>query len=422
MQVTMSTTVVRIPEIYISFPRRITQSNILGRWLALGLSLFLAACVAPSVPPVAPPVVTPPKIVAPPVAPFAASNWEVLPEWQTLDLVPSWPALLQSCHALKAKPHWKEICTGAQQLGTDDNATLRNFYETWFTPYQVRNPDGSEQGLITGYYEPKLYGSRTKTERFKYPLYAVPDDLLSIDLGDEYPQLKGLRLRGRLQGKRVVPYYSSAEIDAKNNATGANAFKARELFWVDNAIELSFLHIQGSGRIELPDGKLLKVGYADQNGHPYVSLGKKLIEAGELKLEEASMQGIKNWAEKNPDKLPALLAQNPSYVFFRELSEGLTAPLGALGVPLTGEYSLAIDPRTIPLGAPVFLSTTYPNESTPLNRLMLAQDTGGAIRGAVRADFFWGFGETAAAQAGKMKQKGRMWVLFPKGGEPVSTQ
>jgi membrane-bound lytic murein transglycosylase A len=394
--------------------------NIAGKWLALGLSLLLAACAAPRVPPVITPPVIPPKIVAPHVAPFAASDWEMLPDWQTLDLAPSWPAFLQSCHALKFKPHWKEICANAQQLGADDSAALRAFYENWFTPYQVRNPDGSEQGLITGYYEPKLYGSRTRTERFKYPLYAVPDDLLTIDLVEVYPQLKGMRLRGRLQGKRVVPYFSSGDIYAKADATGADALKAHELFWVDNVIELSFLHIQGSGRIELPDGTLVKVGYADQNGYPYVSLGKKLVEAGELKLEEASMQGIKSWAERNPDKLPAMLAQNPSYVFFRELPESLSAPLGALGVPLTEEYSLAVDPHTIPLGVPVFLSTTYPNDNASLNRLMLAQDTGGAIRGAVRADFFWGFGERAAAQAGKMKQKGRMWVLFPKGGEPVS--
>ncbi len=411
---------VQIPRTH--FGHTIGRANIFAKWLALGLSLLLAACVAPRVPPVvAPPVTPPPQIVVPPVAPFAASKWEMLPDWQALDLAPSWPALLQSCRVLKAKPHWQEICASAEQLGTGDNAALRTFYETWFTPYQVRNPDGSEQGMITGYYEPKLYGSRTKTARFRYPLYAVPDDLLTIDLGEAYPQLKDLRLRGRLQGKRVVPYYSRAEIDAKvDSPTDANALKARELFWVDNAVELFFLQIEGSGRIELPDGKLMKVGYADQNGHPYVSIGKKLVEAGELKLEEASMQGIKNWAEKNPDKLPALLAQNPSYVFFRELPDSLSAPLGALGVPLTDEYSLAVDARTIPLGAPVFLSTTYPNDNAPLNRLMLAQDTGGAIRGAVRADFFWGFGETAATQAGKMKQQGRMWVLFPKGGEPKS--
>ncbi|MDD5181211.1 MAG: MltA domain-containing protein [Gallionellaceae bacterium] len=393
------------------------------KWIIWGLCALLAACAAPLKPPVTvtppppqaavpPPVVSP--AIAPPVQPFAVSKWEMLPDWQTMNLTPSWPAFLQSCRMLKAKPGWQAACTRGEQLGADDSSVLRAFYEEWFTPYQVFNPDGSEQGMITGYYEPLLKGSRSRTSRFRYPLYAAPDDLLQIDMGEAYPQLKDLRLRGRLQGKRVVPYYSRAEIDA-----GAGSLKGRELFWVEDAVELFFLQVQGSGRIELPDGKLVKIGYAEQNGYPYVSIGKKLVEAGELKLEEASMQGIKAWAGQHPDKLGALLAKNPSYVFFRELPDGLTAPLGALGVPLTNEYSLAVDARTIPLGAPVFLATTHPNDNTPLNRLMLAQDTGGAIKGAVRADFFWGFGNQAAMQAGKMKQQGRMWVLFPKGSEPV---
>ena len=398
------------------------------KWHAWWLCILLAACAAPPKPPIAPPVIPPqviqPPVVAPPAPQFAVSKWEMLPDWQTLDLAPSWPALLQSCRALKTKPNWQEVCANAEKLDTEQlgaeksglggSLVLHAFYEAWFTPYQVFNTDGSEQGMITGYYEPLLKGSRSRTTRFRYPIYAAPDDLLQIDLSDAYPQLKDLRLRGRLQGKRVVPYYNRAEIDA-----GARSLKGRELFWVENAVELFFLQIQGSGRIELPDGKLAKIGYAEQNGYPYVSIGKKLIEMGELKLEEASMQGIRTWAEQHPGKLSALLAQNPSYVFFRELPDGLSAPLGALGVPLTDEYSLAVDARTIPLGAPVFLATTYPNDNTPLNRLMLAQDTGGAIRGAVRADFFWGFGAQAAAQAGKMKQQGRMWVLFPKGGEPM---
>lgn len=338
----------------------------------------------------------------------------MLPDWRTVDLQPSWTAFLQSCRALKNKPGWQAVCARAAELTQPDNAALHLFFEEGFTPYQVFNPDGSAQGLITGYYEPKLAGSRVKTDRFRYPLYAVPDDLLTIDLSEVYPQLKDLRLRGRLQGKRVVPYYNRTEID-----DGKAALSGRELFWTDNAIDLFFLQIQGSGRIELPDGSLVKVGYADQNGYPYVSIGKKLVEMGELKLEEASMQGIKSWAEQHPEKLGALLAQNPSYVFFRESPNGLTAPTGALGVPLTGAYSIAVDARTIPLGAPVFLATTFPNSADPLNRLMLAQDTGGAIKGAVRADFFWGFGEQAGIQAGRMKQSGQMWVLFPKGAEPA---
>jgi len=377
--------------------------------------LFLAACAVPPKPPAAIPPVTPP-VVQPvlPVAPFAVSKWEMLPDWQNVDLQQSWTAFRQSCRALKNKPDWQQVCTQAGELAQTDNDTLRGFFEQAFTPYQVYNPDGTSQGLVTGYYEPRLLGSRVKTARFKYPLYAAPDDLLTIDMSELYPQFKGMRLRGRLEGKRVVPYFSRAEIDG-----GKGALPGRELFWVENEVELFFLQIQGSGRIELADGSLVKVGYADQNGHPYVSIGRRLIDMGEIKLEDASMQGIKNWAEQNPEKLAALLEQNPSYVFFRELPDGLSAPLGALGVPLTNEYSIAVDPRTIPLGAPVFLSTTYPNRAAPLNRLMLAQDTGGAIRGAVRADFFWGFGDQAGALAGRMKQRGQMWVLFPKGAEPA---
>lgn len=378
--------------------------------LALALSVLLAACTVnppkPAVAPVAP--------VLPPAPAFNVSKWEMLPQWLDMNIAPSWPAFLQSCKALKAKPHWQDVCARAEQVDRNDSAAQRAFYQEWFVPYQVFNPDGSDQGTITGYYEPLLKGSRVRTERFRYPLYGVPDDLLTIDLGDAYPPLKGIRLRGRLDGKRVVPYYNRAQID-----NGIQGLHGHELFWVDNAVELFFLQIQGSGRIELPDGSVVKVGYADQNGLPYVSIGRKLVEAGAFKLEEASMQRIKEWADKNPKKLNALLEQDMSYVFFRELPNALSAPLGALGVPLTDEYSLAVDAHTIPLGAPVFLSTTMPDSTTPLNRLMLAQDTGGAIRGAVRADFFWGFGENAANQAGRMKQPGRMWVLFPKGDEPA---
>jgi len=338
----------------------------------------------------------------------------MLPDWRTIDLQPAWAAFWQSCNALKNKPAWQPVCSRANALTQPDNNSLHTFFEQGFTPYQVYNPDGTSQGLITGYYEPRLYGSRVKTDRFRYPLYGSPDDLLTIDLGDAYPQLKDLRLRGRLQGNRVVPYYNRSEIDHDKAP-----LKGRELFWVDNAVDLFFLQIQGSGRIELPDGSLVKVGYADQNGHQYNSIGRKLVDMGAFKLEEASMQNIKLWALQHPDQLTSLLEHNPSYVFFRELPTTLSAPLGALGVPLTNEYSMAVDTRTIPLGAPVFLSTTYPNTTDPLNRLMLAQDTGGAIRGAVRGDFFWGFGDQAGTMAGRMKQQGQMWVLFPKGAEPT---
>ena len=178
-------------------------------------------------------------------------------------------------------------------------------------------------------------------------------------------------------------------------------------------IELFFLQVQGSGRVELPDGRRVRVGYAEQNGHPYQSIGRWLVEKGELKLEQASMQGIQAWARANPKRLNELLNANPSFVFFRELPDSGGGPLGALGVPLTAGRSIAVDPRAIPLGAPVFLSTTQPLSEQPLQRLVMAQDTGGAIKGAVRADFFWGFGAEAGAQAGRMRQKGEMWALLP---------
>jgi membrane-bound lytic murein transglycosylase A len=188
----------------------------------------------------------------------------------------------------------------------------------------------------------------------------------------------------------------------------------KEIVWVEDAVELFFLQIQGSGRVKLDHGETIMLGYADQNGYPYRSIGRLLVDRGDLPLERASMQGIKAWARQNPAKLQDLLNYNASYVFFRELPAGLPGPLGALGVPLTARRSIAVDARHIPLGAPVFLATTMPNSRQPLQRLMLAQDTGGAIRGAVRADFFWGFGDEAAALAGGMRQTGKMWVLLPK--------
>jgi membrane-bound lytic murein transglycosylase A len=213
-----------------------------------------------------------------------------------------------------------------------------------------------------------------------------------------------------VEGNRVVPYLARGDIDAETAP-----LKGLELAWVDDPIDLFFLHIQGSGQVELETGERIRVGYAEQNGHPYRSLGRELIDRGEIAPERASMQGIKDWARRNPRKLQEFLNANPSYVFFRELAPDLPGPLGSLGVPLTPERSIAVDARVVTLGAPVYLATTWPNTSEPLNRLMVAQDTGGAIAGGVRADFFWGFGEAAGAQAGRMRQPGRMWVLLPKG-------
>ena len=342
------------------------------------------------------------------VSHLRASNWDAVPGWRDDNPQLAWNAFLTGCGTLKHQPAWRSICTVALALEQPARDTLLRFFEVNFTPYQVVNPDGSDNGLTTGYYEPLLHGSRTRSARYRYPVYGVPDDIVVIDLGKLYPELKYMRLRGRLEGRRVVPYFDRAQIEA-----GAAPLAGREILWVEDPVELFFLHIQGSGRVRLESGETIMLGYAEQNGHPYRSIGRLLIDRGELTLEQASMQGIKAWARRNPARLQDLLNNNPSYVFLHELPAGLSSPPGTLGVPLTAGRSIAVDPRYIPLGAPVFLATTMPNSNQPLRRLMLAQDTGGAIRGAVRADFFWGFGNEAGILAGAMRQRAKMWVLLP---------
>lgn len=279
-----------------------------------------------------------------------------------------------------------------------------------FQPYQLVGDGGRNEGLATGYYEPLLRGSRTLKGGFRYPIYGTPDDLITIDLPAFGMGDRGSRLKARLDNRRAVPYFDRAQIES-----GLAPVRGREIAWVDDPVELFFLQVQGSGRIELDDGSVMRVGFADHNGHPYRSIGRHLIDRGELTLERASMQGIKAWAQKNPEKLREVLNHNPRYIFFRELPSNLDGPLGSLGVPLTARRSIAVDPRHVPLGAPVFLATTWPLSNKPLNQLVMAQDTGSAIRGAVRADFFWGYGDAAGQEAGRMKQSLRMWLLLPHG-------
>ena len=314
---------------------------------------------------------------------------------------------------MEKREAWRAVCAGAQTLAVAPESEIASFFELNFDPLRVVNSDGSDTGMVTGYYEPLLKGSRVRTPRYRFPLYGVPPDLLVVDLGSLYPELQGRRVRGRLDGNRVVPYFSRGEIDRE-----PGAIKGNELVWVDDAVDAFFLHIQGSGQVEFQSGERMRVGYADQNGHPFRSLGRLLIQRGEIAPERASMLGIKDWARRNPARVQEYLDANPSYVFFRELPRELPGPLGALGVPLTPERSIAVDARVVPLGAPVYLSTTWPNAADPLERLVMAQDTGGAIAGGVRADFFWGFGDAAGSIAGRKRQAGRMWVLLPKGYVP----
>lgn len=370
--------------------------------LSVLLASLLAACTTTA---------PPPSPAAPVTSRYLEAEWAQLPGWPGENLLASWPAWLNSCARLQARPAWQAACAEAAALGPTDDATVRAYFERRFRPWRIEASDGRDTGLITGYYEALLTGSLVPKPG-SVPLYAVPDDLLTLDVGELYPELKGARLRGRLDGRTVHPYWSRADIDAGRGPT-----PDKVLAWADDPIDAFFLQIQGSGRVQLEDGTMLRLGYADQNGHPYRAIGKWLVDNGALPLEQASMQGIRAWAQANPARVPEMLHTNPSYVFFRVLPEGGGA-IGALNVPLTDGASIAVDPKSIPLGSPVYLATTRPNSDEPLQRLVHAQDTGGAIRGPVRADFFWGFGKGAGELAGRMKQRGAMWLLWPADQPP----
>ena len=398
----------------------------------LSAALVLAACRSTPEQQVAPPPAKPVLIPAPaptqpaplPVPPpetqvatpplpgghLRRGRWSDLPGWRDDDPADAWDAFLTSCSAVRTQDAWRKVCAAAAAAPRPDKVQARRFFETNFTPYQLLQSGGGGEGLATGYYEPLLRGSRTQTSLYRYPVYGVPDDLVIVDMPAFGIDTREPRVRARLDGKRIVPYFERAQIEA-----GAAQVRGREIVWVNDPVELFFLQIQGSGRIELDDGNIVRVGFAEHNGHPYRSIGRLLIDRGELPAERASMQGIKAWAQQNPHKLREVLDHNPRYIFFRELPAGLSGPLGALGVPLTARRSIAVDPRYVPLGAPVYLATTWPLSAKPLNQLMLAQDTGTAIRGAVRADFFWGYGDDAGREAGRMKQTLRMWLLLPQG-------
>jgi membrane-bound lytic murein transglycosylase A len=392
---------------------------------SIAAALVLSACTTAPVqqpaPPPAPPVQPAPPVapVPPPVAPappappakpdFIPAAWSDLPGWDRDDLRAAWPAFMQSCSKLAAQADWKEPCAIARNVDAGSDDAIRLFFESFLQPHKVVAPDGADSGLITGYYEPLLRGSRKKGGAYTTALYKVPDDMVIVDLGSVYPELQGKRVRGKLKGKRVTPYPARADI-AKEGLPG------NELLWVDDPVEAFFLEVQGSGRVQLSDAETVRVAYADQNGRGYESIGKWLVQQGELTVEQASAQGIKAWIAGHPTRMQELFNVNPSYVFFREekLPDPNLGPRGTLNVPLTAQRSVAIDRSQIPLGVPVYLNTTQPASDIPFQRLMMAQDTGGAIKGPIRMDVFFGFGSEAAESAGRMKQRGNIWVLLPK--------
>lgn len=344
-----------------------------------------------------------------------AVSFSDLPGWQSDRHGAAVTALLRSCEKPIATDQpikvavedWSGPCSAAQKLPTNDDAAARKFFETWFLPFQTS--DGSkEDGLFTGYFEAELHGARQADSKFSVPLYRLPDDHVAVDLSQFDQKLRGKHIVGRVEDGKLRPYHPRGVIDK-----GALAGRGQELLWVDDLIDAFVLHVQGSGRVILLDGSVVRVGFAGHNGLSYRSIGRALIERGALQPGGASWNDIRNWIEQNPDQAADLLAVNERFIFFRELTGD--GPIGAAGVALTPGRSLAVDKRFVPYGLPIWLDTNWPNElARPLRRLMVAQDTGAAIRGPVRGDFFWGYGPDALAFAGKMKSRGRYFLLFPR--------
>jgi membrane-bound lytic murein transglycosylase A len=480
---------------------------------------------------------------------FVPAKWSDLPGWHDDDLADAWKALRASCSVLATRTAWSGPCSRAAGVPLRNDA-IRGFLETEFVVYQIQGTDRSASGIITGYYEPLLNGSRAASARYRYPVYGVPADLLyfdaramrsrplgvtlsvnvdgrnvvplptgesakgfakrtyRLDVRDGLADVRDKRIRVRIDGDRIVPYWTRAEINA--GALG----QTKPIAWVDSAADLYSMHVQGSGKLRLPDGRLLRVAFAEQNGHPFTpplvartrggapeavpllrglaidfaALDEPAADGGSDSAADAAptTRGAKRPAGKgraasgpsttasdgmSPEvaRMVDMLLRNqvttpgvdysnagnaggsapaagkstldaplgatkpppshfgrpaaffdsdPSYIFFREIPDSAAGPIGALGIPLTPGRSIAVDPRTTPLGFPVFIATQ--SRGGGINRLMLAQDTGGAIRGAVRADYFWGFGPKAGERASQMKDTGRMWLLMPRDVQPAS--
>jgi membrane-bound lytic murein transglycosylase A len=305
-----------------------------------------------------------------------------------------------------------------------NDAAARQFFETYFTPYQIFHSQG-DTGLLTGYYEASLLVSRVRTPDYSIPIRAKPNDLVMLDLGEFRDELRGQRLAGRVVEGRLRPYETRAEIEAGQLPKAQD----RALFWAKDAVDVFFLQIQGSGILTLSDGTTARIGYDGQNGHVYTAIGKELIARGALKKEEVSMQTIRAWLQKNPDQAKDVLQKNQSYVFFRDITKDVQGegPLGGAGLSLKPLRSLAIDRSLLPYGLPIYIDSKHPDwqaddfqqfPSGRISRLMIAQDTGGAIRGPVRGDFFWGSGQRAEHLAGLMKEQMRSWVLLPRSAAP----
>jgi len=364
----------------------------------------LVACSSPPLPPTAPPedkpVTTPPAPGVDGALLRARARWvpvrfTELPGWDADRLADLWPALLRGCE--RPAPGWASVCAQARSAtlpGFSDDAA-RMWLQQRLQAYRVEALDGANDGLMTGYFEPLVDASRTPRADMRVPLFAPPPELATRK-----------------------PYLTRQQLDTL--PVSQAGLRGKPIAYVADPLDLLILQIQGSGRLNIvePDGsrKLVRLAFAAHNEQPYRSVGRWLIDQGELTAAQASWPGIKSWARANPKRLNELLWSNPRVVFFREepLPDPQLGPKGAQGAPLTPGRSIAVDALAIPYGTPVWIDSTEPLSSTPLRRLVMAQDTGSAITGAVRADYFWGWGADAEAQAGRMKQPLRLWVLWPR--------
>lgn len=380
------------------------------RLSALFLLLALVAC--------APREAVPPSIPAEPLPGAKPGPLELrpasfadLPGWQNENFQGVAEAFLKSCQKLKSQPAWSGVCSDPA-LARGDGAALKRFFESRFKPWRA-TAQGNPDGLFTGYYEAELPASHRQISANQVPLYALPSDLVTADLSLFDPGLKGRRLDGRVEKNRLVPYHSRAEIEA-----GALSQKAAVIAWAD-AVDAHILQIQGSGRLLMDDGSVLRAGFAGSNGLPFKGIGAILKEKGKIGPgQDSTMPAIERWLKSNPSEARRLMAENKRYIFFRKI-EG-DGPIGAFGVPLTPERSLAVDTQMMPLGAPVWLATRLSLGGQPYQRLVMAQDAGSAIKGAVRGDIFFGHGRAAFDVAGRQKETGRYWLLLPEGVAPES--
>jgi membrane-bound lytic murein transglycosylase A len=344
------------------------------------------------------------------------------------------PALLRECAVLRDLPpdrtlggdgsaarlggtagQWRPLCDAAATVPAGDDAAARAMLEQTLQAFAVSDGDKAD-GLFTGYYEPQVEGATRRGGRYQAPLLRRPADLVQVDLGNFAPDLKDRSIWGRVSGTRLVRYYDRSQIE-----DGALASQHLELLYLADPVDAFFLEIQGSGRVRLPDGQVVRVTYDGQNGRPYVPVGRVMVEQGALEHGHVTMQAIRAWLEAHPAEARGMMDANPSFVFFRTLppmppDEG---PPGALEAALTPGRSLAVDRRFLPLGAPVFVATSDPIDGAPWQHLLLAQDVGGAIKGPARGDIFFGWGAKAEDMAGQMKQSGTEYVLLPRSAPGV---